>query len=252
MTDSLRSEFRKLLTVRSTYIAGGITLLFIVFMSFYIEGLRGVSGGVAALGEPTALKDVITSVSMIAAQVGAIIVVLFMAHEYRYNMVSYTLTATNSRTKALFSKIIVAITYSAIFTLLTITVAALAYLSGFALRDSAVLQPQTFDALAILPRIFFYSAGFALIGLLIAVLSRSVVFAVVAVFMIPNTVEPLLGLLLKDNVIYLPFNTLQQVSLIAGTGPDILSPSKAALVFCIYMLAGWAIAWWAFLHRDAN
>jgi len=38
MLVALKAEFRKLFTVRSTYILTGLAILFVIFFAFYIEG----------------------------------------------------------------------------------------------------------------------------------------------------------------------------------------------------------------------
>jgi len=41
MIPALKAEFRKLLTVRSTYVITGLALLAIGFVSLYAEGIKG-------------------------------------------------------------------------------------------------------------------------------------------------------------------------------------------------------------------
>jgi hypothetical protein len=74
----------------------------------------------------------------------------------------------------------------------------------------------------------------------------------------------LLSLLLKQHSVYMPFMALQQV--IQGptiknaapahpmqdSGLGTLSAHKGALVYLIYLAAGWLIAWYLFLRRDAT
>jgi hypothetical protein len=93
-------------------------------------------------------------------------------------------------------------------------------------------------------------------GLLLALLTRNQVASIVALFVVPDLAEQLLGLLLKHNTVYLPFSSLNQV---ISTGGDRnmatssnLSPAKAAGVYCIYLAVGWFVAWLLFIKRDAN
>jgi hypothetical protein len=93
-------------------------------------------------------------------------------------------------------------------------------------------------------------------GLLLALLTRNQVASIVALFVVPDLAEQLLGLLLKHNTVYLPFSSLNQV---INTGGDRnmatssnLSPAKAAGVYCIYLAVGWFVAWLLFIKRDAN
>lgn len=86
-----------------------------------------------------------------------------------------------------------------------------------------------------------------MIGLVLGALLRNQIAAIAAIFMFPSTIEPLMGLILKDNVVYLPFGSLFAV---AAKSP--ISYTHAALVFSAYMVCSWIIAWVLFLKRDAN
>ncbi|HET8709544.1 MAG TPA: hypothetical protein VFL85_04685, partial [Candidatus Saccharimonadales bacterium] len=83
---------------------------------------------------------------------------------------------------------------------------------------------------------------------LLAVLVRSQVGAIAALFLIPGVIEQLLMRLLKEKSIYLPFTALHSV---INFDPKI-SDIKSALVFGAYLVVGWIIAWIIFLKRDAN
>lgn len=252
MTAALKAEFKKLLTVRSTYIASGLALLFIIFMAFYVEGYRGL---VDSASGQLAFKNIVFNTAGVAAQIIAIIAALFMAHEYRYNTINYTLTASNSRTKVLLAKLLTISAYAATFTLICALVGIVAYYGGLALRG-AELPAQSFDTLSVMARTVFYGVGYGLAALMLTVLLRNVVLPLAIIFMAPATVEPLLGLVLKDNAAYLPFAALQKLVLVdPDHNPFVrgeLSPGKAALVFTAYLIVGWLIAWAVFLRRDAN
>src|ERR1700744_3733974 len=103
MIATLKAEFRKLLTVRSTYVITGLVLVLVIFVAFYVEGWRLDSAG---LRDPTQLAGDVTGALMITV-FGAIVAILLMTHEYRYNTIMYTLTSSNSRSKVFISKFIV-------------------------------------------------------------------------------------------------------------------------------------------------
>lgn len=247
--DSLKAEFRKLLTVRSTYIITGFVVLLVTFIAFYVEGWRL---NTAALHDPTQLASAVTGALNITI-FGAIVAVLLMTHEYRYNTIMYTLTSSNSRSKVLFSKFI-AISAYALF--LSVLIGALSpvlvYLGVHAHGHS--LAPQTLHYGDLIWRSLFYGWGYSIAGLLLAVLLRNQVATIAALFIIPGLGEQLLSLLLKHNTVYLPFSALAQVIRAGTENPSNghLSPGKAAIVYCIYLVVGWFIAWILFLKRDAN
>src|SRR5258708_7634109 len=108
MIASLKSEFRKLLTVRSTYFITCLVTALVIFIAFYIEGWRLTPVG---LRDPNQLTgDVFGALNLTIF--GAIVAILLMTHEYRYNTILYTLTNSNSRTRVLFSKVIVVSAYA--------------------------------------------------------------------------------------------------------------------------------------------
>ncbi|HVS58743.1 MAG TPA: ABC transporter permease [Candidatus Saccharimonadales bacterium] len=247
MIDSLKSEFRKLLTVRSTYIITILVLAFISFIAFYVEGWRL---NVRDLADPHQLtNDVFGALGL--SVFGAIIAILLMTHEYRYNTVMYTLTNSSSRTRVLLSKAIVISAYAVFLTVIISVLSPLASYLGIHAHGHT-LAPQTFNVGDVAWRSLFYGWSYGVAGLLLAVLIRSQVGAIAALFVLPGAIEPLLGQLFKHNAVYLPFTAQGQIIGQGAMASPPLDPGKAAVVFCIYLVVGWVIAWVLFLRRDAN
>ena len=248
MMATIKAEFRKLLTVRSTYIVTALALALVIFFAFYIEGFRAEH---AAVLSPHFLADQVTGAINAVAVFGAIIAVLLLTHEYRYNTIMYTLTASNSRSKVLFAKILAVTVYAVIFTVIVAVLSpVMAYLGTQA--HGLHLAHQTFSYGHLAWETLFYGWGEAMAGLLIATLTRNQVGTVVALFIVPGIVEQLLSLLLKKDAVYLPFTALSQVVNQNAMGGGSLTPGKAAGVFALYLVGGWVIAWILFLRRDAN
>jgi ABC-2 type transport system permease protein len=249
MISSFKAEFRKLFTVRSTYILIIFSLLVTVLFAFYFEGYKGNTGSPASTLSPTALKEIMTSGAGLGVLFASIIAILFMAHEYRYNMITYTLTANANRSKVLFTKIATISVFGAVYGLVIVLVALGSYLAGLSLRD-AELPPQQVELLPELARIVYYYVGYALIGIILAAITRNVVAAIATIFVLSTTIEPLLTLLLKDNAKYLPITALD--STVGATfTQNILSPGMAVVVSAGYLVAGIVVAWLLFLRRDA-
>lgn len=101
MLAALKSEFRKFLTVRSTYIVTGLIIAAVAFFSIYVFGYQF---GIATPDNPRYLYDVIYNVIGIFVTFSAILAILLVTHEYRYNTINYTLTSSRSRVKVLLSK----------------------------------------------------------------------------------------------------------------------------------------------------
>ena len=248
MMSSLRAEFRKLLSVRSTYIVTILVTVLVAFIAFYGEGWHLSP---AELRMPNQLSgDVFGALNL--AIFGAIIGILLMTHEYRYNTITYTLTDSNSRSRVLRSKIIVVSTYAIFLTVLIGVLSPVAAYLGVHAHGH-VLAHQTLQVSNLAWRSLFFGWSSGMLGLVLATLIRSQVGAISALFIIPIGIEPLLTLLLNTKAVYLPFTAQAEVigNGMRGAGTP-LSAGKAAIVFSIYLVIGWIVAWILFLRRDAN
>ena len=197
MIAALKAEFRKLLTVRSTYIVTALVLLLVIFVAFYVEGWRLST---ANLHDPMQFSGDVTGALNITV-FGAIVAILLMTHEYRYNTIMYTLTSSNSRSKVLISKFIVVSAYALFLTVLIGVLSPVMSYLGLHLHGHT-LVPQTLHYGNLIWRSLFYGWGYGMAGLLLAVLTRNQVASIVALFLIPDLAEQLLGLLLKHNTVY--------------------------------------------------
>lgn len=241
---AIKSEFRKLMTLRSTYYLLGFTLLLVIFFAFFTEGVRGVGEN----GPNKLASEVIGAVSVVSS-IGAIIGLLSVTQEYRYNTISYTLTLARSRTQVLIAKIVTISVFTLIFTLIMGSLSpVLAYL-GLKIGHHS-LAAQDFPYVSLLLRSLFVGWGYGMIGLIIGFIVRAQVGAFVTFFLVPSTVEPLLGLLLKTRSSYLPFAAMQNV--MQSASEHSLSHARGALVGGIYIAVGLIISWQLFLRRDAN
>lgn len=256
MMASIRSEFRKLLTVRSTYFITALAILLIGFISFYGMGIQAGE----AVKKPLFLTGVILDSINFATAFISIVALLLLAHEYRYNTIMYSLTNSNSRSKFLMAKIVAATGYAFLLVLVVSLIAPLLASLGANIKHLDMV-PQTFHFADLLWRILFAGFANAMIGLLFIALIRNQIGALAAVFLLPTTGETLLTLLIKEKSIYLPFSALNEVISTANTRLDSgdspfvqghLTPGKGALVFSAYLIVGWVIAWILFLRRDAN
>lgn len=250
MLGSIKSDIRKLFTVRSTYV-----MLFVIFglsvlVNFYVEGVWGQSGSAAGTLQPLAFREIIGNGVGMAALFISIIAALQMGHEYRHNMINYTLTANARRTQVFLSKVLVISAFSVLAGLLVGAISIALYKLGLSFRG-AELPPQDFDFPIMALRVAIYSLAYGLIGLFLAALFRNVVGAIVFILIAPSTVEPLLGLLLKDNAVYLPFSTFDHI-LGAAIRQGDFTPDAASLLTIVYIVAIGIFTWLTFLRRDAN
>lgn len=233
-----------------------LALLLTAVTAFWVEGYKGISGSPASLLSDKSIEEIFKNSTLTASMFGGVVAVLFMVHEYRYNMIMYTHTTSNSRTKALLSKIITMVVYTLVFTVICGAFGLACYYLGLSLGH-AVLPAQNIDWWSMIGRVAFYNIGQVLIALLVTTLTRNIAASIVFLFLAPATVEPLLGLLLKEKAAYLPFAAFERViSAFGGEGAQLvrgeLSVGRAVLVCSIWLVVGWFVTWQLFLRRDAN
>lgn len=307
MIPALTAEFKKLLTVRSTYLLVLIALFLTTFFTYlgtapatyeeFIpnesvssqgeESQTGDSEGGAVKNQPISSEDgtVVTHVSHDLAKEKiflnlqemlpvvtlffAIVVVLLMAHEFRHNTITYTLTSSNSRSKVLVSKIIVATVFTITATLLAIGFTVASTYAAISIKDLN-LPSQDYNWGYIIARLLGYALGYSLIMLAIITLIRNIIAGIVAIFVLP-TINEIAGALLSIRNIeatkVLPFSALGRISSLSAdlisspgladdgfTDPQRLPATLlgSSLVFAAYLVGVWIIAWILFLKRDAN
>ena len=260
MTPTIKAELKKIFSIRSTYAIAGFALLLTGFLSFYVEGLR-FKQQLNGLNDNLYFAGTITQHANVFSIFGALIALLLLAHEYRFNTIIYTLTASNSRSKVLFSKIIAVVLFIIGYSLLLTSFSFICMLVGIKLSGNH-LPIQSINYITYYGKVIFYCECYALAGILFAALIRNMQAAIVALFIIPSTFEALLSLLLKKNAVYLPFTALSQViqsPTIAGVrarhvdlNVGTLSAIHGAELFLLYIVVTYIITWYIFLHRDAN
>jgi ABC-2 type transport system permease protein len=103
MIATLKAEFLKILTVRSTYVILGLAVLMSAFLSGFAKGYK--LQGAELFFDSILQQSLLMSVTVTAIFI-SLIGVLSMTHEYRYNTILYTLTSNRSRTVTLVAKIL--------------------------------------------------------------------------------------------------------------------------------------------------
>jgi hypothetical protein len=247
MTALIKAEFRKLFSLRSTYLVLLFAFLIEVLFAFYISGWRASE---AARVDPGYLASQVFSAVNLLGLFAAIVGVLSITHEYRYNTIMYTLTSSSSRTRVVLAKFITISVFAVGFGLVFGWLSPLLAWTGMQMHGIHTVAQQL-DVWNLTWRAIFGGWGVAMFASIFAMLARVQVAAIAAIFLIPGTIEPLLGLLLKQNQVYLPYSSLNIV-LNTGSGSTPISLTTAVLVSLGYIIGGWVIAWALFLRRDAN
>lgn len=241
MMHSIRAELRKLFTVRSTYILFTLAAVLMIFIALYYATYKS---------QVVPVAEVLHNSVSLAVMFCCFTVVLLMAHEYRYNTIVHTLTANARRSRVLLAKILVAMLFGAAYSVVLGLLTAGSYVLFLALRDTGL--PPVGDAfLPTAGTLFLYYIGYALLGLIITVIVRSMVATVGIVFSMSLIVEPLLGLIvLHERAKYLPFASLDAI--VDTAHGFSLTPGNAIAMSGVYIVAGLLTAWSVFRLRDAN
>jgi ABC-2 type transport system permease protein len=248
MLATLKSEFRKLLTIRSTYILTSLVIVAVGLIAYFLLGREQEAIGAT---NPSFLYDAMYTSLAFFATFSTIVAILHMTHEYRYSTIGYTLTASRSRVRVIAAKAIVLVSYALIGGAIVAVLGALLAKAG-AESNGIALAAQTVDLWTIVWQLGAYVVGYTLVGLLLGMLVRSVVGAIVIFFTFPIA-EQMLTLLLKENTKYLPFHSLDSIAATAQFQVSGALTHPAALgVFSLYFAVIGLIAIVLFVRRDAN
>lgn len=245
MIAAIRAEFRKLLSVRSTYFIAILALLIGTgLISFWIFGYKDADH-IAV--NPGVLRDCLSSVISVVGLFLSFIAVLLVGHEYRYNTIMYTLTATNRRTKTYFAKLIALTVTTVILAAIIVGASVLLFRLGLQVGGHTVQAAQQMAVWTLVWHAAVHIVGNIVFAFIVTMLLRNLIGAIAFILVVPSTVENLLGLLLHDNVKYLPYTALGKFA-----GIDGKDYAFSLAVVAGYAVIGGLIAWLAFLRRDAN
>ena len=245
MLAAIKSEFRKLLTVRTTYFM--ILMAFLLtsgLIAFWIFGYQDVSK--ADTNANALLESVYNAVSIMGIFV-SLITIMLVGHEYRYNTIMYSLTSVNRRSKLFFAKYLVSI----VFSLIVAAILASLTIVAFNIGQSVHHINTTSQHLPVLQMIWHCAASIAAnvtFSFILAIIIRSLIGAIVTILIVPSTIEGLLSILLKENVKYLPFTALSNLTSVSTKVSATMSLSLVAAYAAFFGLVSYIL----FLKRDAN
>ena len=247
MISAIRSEIRKILTLRSTYVILGIGLLIVVLMNGWVNGYKH-PGPINS----NFLSGVITSTIEFTSFLLGIVVLLQVSHEYRYNTMYHTMTLARRRRTILLAKAVVAslamFAGAALFVVVGIASGAVGVAAS---GDSMGAQSIAWSDMLTRGAVYVWGAG--MYALIIAVLLRNQVGAIIVYLFGVDIAEQLLSLLLKSNAGYLPFRALETTMMeMNNQVQGFFSPEKSMVIVLAWIVAAGAAAWLLFEHRDAN
>lgn len=250
MMSALKAEFQKLLTVRSTYFTVLIALVIVALFAGFGDGYRATAQN---LHNPTILATESANAILFAGIIVAIVGLLLLANEYRYNTILYTLTSSNNRAKSLLAKVVAVTVFAIIVSAILALFSPLCAIIGTHLAGKHFV-PQTFHIWHVLWQCIFVGWGYAMYAFILAAIIRSQVGSIVTFLLVPLIGEHIIMSIFKSSGNYLPFNNLQSVVnslLLKGNATPISTP-HAVTVACIYIAAGLFASFILFARRDAT
>lgn len=247
MLSAMKSEFRKLLTIRSTYAIFVISLAIVALFAGYGDGYRASQ---AALAQPGALMtepfNAVVFVGLILAFAG----LLLVAHEYRYNTIVYTMTSSNSRLKVLLAKFLTISIFAVVTGLMLALFAPLCTIVGAHLHGYN-LGPQHFDYWTVIWRCAFVAWGYAMYAFILIAIMRNQVGSIITFLLVPLIGENIIRSIFEKTSDYLPFTMLQAVATPTSLGNN-TSTTHAVTVSVSYVVGGLIISAVLFWKRDAS
>lgn len=244
MIAALKAEFRKIFSVRSTWVLILFAFLIAVgLMGFWIYGYKDVT---KAAANPSLLADYILTAVAVAGTFLSFLAVLAVGHEYRYSTIMYSLTSSNRRGKVYVSKLLVTVLVSLVAIAAIVAIGVVAVYIGLNVAGVEAAA-QKFNVWELLWRSGVYMAASLAFAVFITVILRSLIAAIAVILVLPSTVEPLLTLLLKENTKYLPYTSLGKLP---EHGAEGLSTNLA--VVAVYVAVLGTVSYVLFLKRDAN
>lgn len=247
MLASIKSEVRKLLSVRSTYVIVLISLVLVGLFAGFGDGFRAEPH---SLQNPGLLMNESANAIVFVGLILAFAGLLLVGHEYRYNTIMYSLTITNRRLKMLVAKLIVISVFAIVTGLLVAFFSPLSTIVGAHLHGYQI-GPQHFDFWSVIWRCAFVGWGYAMYAFILIAIMRTQVGSIVTFLLVPLIGENIIGHIFKNSSNYLPFTMLQSVAAPGSLGNH-TTTAHAAVVALVYIAVGLVVSAVLFLRRDAN
>lgn len=246
MMAAIKSEFRKLTTTRSTWVFILSTLALCAgLLGFWVFGVKDTAQAAMAGGGEMALQTFVFAIVGALSLILSFAAVLSVGHEYRYNTVMYSLVMARSRAQVFFAKWLVLLVFGLVTGGLVIAAGIGTLHLGWSVGDINPVS-QNIDWWALSWRSALAIAGGMTYAYMFTLIVRSQVSAFTLILLLSSLLESLAGLLLKENVKYLPYTSL------SGLYRDGVDLKQTVLTVTAYMLGLGIIAYVLFRSRDAN
>lgn len=246
MMAAIRSEIRKLTTTRSTWVFIISTLALCAgLLGFWVFGVKDTAQAAMMGGGEMALQNYVFAIVGALSLILSFAAVLSVGHEYRYNTIMYSLVMARSRAQVFFAKWLVLLVFGLLAGALVIAAGVGTLHLGWAVGDVNPVA-QNVDWASLAWRSALAIAGGMTYAYMFTMIVRSQVSAFTLILLLSSLLESLAGLLLKENVKYLPYTGL------SGLYRDGTDLKQTVWTVVAYMVGLGIVAYILFRKRDAN
>jgi ABC-2 type transport system permease protein len=248
MSSSLRFEWRRITSIRSTWILIGIAVAlsagFAILISSLSSALNDGSGESGGSDVSFNLTQGITQSAtnlLVLIALGTIAAQAF-GQDYRHGTIRVVLTEFPNRTQVFISKIIICCLFITVAFAISLAVAALI------LQVGGNVSGASDDLLGFIFRSWLYVMGFCFIVFAVTVMTRILALGIVIPLVFAAVFEPLISGLLSSYVEWLPKALPFAAGLDFASGESIV---RGGLVFAAWSLGLLAVSYVMFTKRDA-
>lgn len=243
----LTYEWRRLWSVRSTWINSGIYLL--------IVGLIGA--GPIFLTQETIVQSwngLYSTPSFVLALVAlSVVAAQAFGHEYRYGLIRITLSEFPARERVLIAKTIMTIIYVGI---MLIVAWAMLGIIGLLAGERVSSNVEGFSLVGThipsLTEVLLWSIAYCILAFSVSLLARNLALGIVLPLLMTTLIEPILGVInqLSENRINWIVNNLPMTNGQAWLNHD-ATFNNAGLIFTAWVLGSYLLAATRFAFKDA-
>lgn len=255
---TLRSEWTKLVSLRSTWIIVGVALALSVGLSALLAVVIGVTWDDASPSERADFDPADTPLvgALLTGILFTVLAVRAVTSEYSSGMMRLTLTATPRRDRVLVAKVVVVSAVTAAATAVAVLVMFLVGQAIFAAYDLETASLGDSDALRLVLALLALTPVDAAIAIALAVLLRSTAGAITTVLgmsFAPAIFGALLPKWVEDNLLdYLPAAASGSITSSHLEDPGTyIAPGLAVVVLALWTVAFLGSAHVALVRRDA-
>jgi ABC-type transport system involved in multi-copper enzyme maturation permease subunit len=247
MISALLYEWRRLWSVKSTWIVGGIYLFIVGFLGagpIFLVKEENVQSWAGLYATPSTVLALV-ALSVVSAQA--------FGHEYRYGLIRLTLSEFPMREKVLIAKTLITSLYVTIMLFLAwCLLGVIGLVAGNKVSSTARGFSIGGERIPTLLEVFLWTIGYCLISFSVALLTRNLALGIVLPLLLDTLIEPLLGLInqiTKDRIEWIVSN-LPMTNASAWLQQD-SNYSSPGLIFMAWVIAIYLLATARFAFKDA-